>query len=110
MSVRPSSGGKEYAITERYAFYSPDYLSGAVKALDGLTDWFEAWLSGQFRASHRRPREGIRHASFQWHPSAHHRNRRVTAQRCAFAHACAVRGRHKTTGQAPSFSGSFGAL
>jgi hypothetical protein len=30
------SGGKEYAITERYAFYSPDYLSGAVKAQDGL--------------------------------------------------------------------------
>jgi integrase len=30
------SVGKEYAITERYAFYSPDYLSGAVQALDGL--------------------------------------------------------------------------
>jgi hypothetical protein len=30
------SVGKEYAVTERYAFYSPDYLSGAVQALDGL--------------------------------------------------------------------------
>ena len=30
------SVGKEYAVTERYAFYSPDYLSGAVGALDGL--------------------------------------------------------------------------
>jgi hypothetical protein len=30
------SVGKEYAITERYAFYSPDYLSRAVEALDGL--------------------------------------------------------------------------
>ena len=30
------SAGKEYAVTERYAFYSPDYLSGAVQALDGL--------------------------------------------------------------------------
>jgi len=30
------SVGKEYAVTERYAFYSPDYLSGAVRALDGL--------------------------------------------------------------------------
>jgi integrase len=30
------SVGKEYAVTERYAFYSPDYLSGAVHALDGL--------------------------------------------------------------------------
>jgi integrase len=28
--------GKEYAVTERYAFYSPDYLSGAVRALDEL--------------------------------------------------------------------------
>jgi hypothetical protein len=30
------SVGKEYAITERYAFYSPDYLSKAVEALDAL--------------------------------------------------------------------------
>jgi len=30
------SVGKEYAVTERYAFYSPDYLSGAVRALDEL--------------------------------------------------------------------------
>jgi len=30
------SAGKEYAVTERYAFYSPDYLSGAVRALDVL--------------------------------------------------------------------------
>lgn len=30
------SVGKEYGVTERYAFYSPDYLSGAVGALDGL--------------------------------------------------------------------------
>ena len=30
------SVGKEYAVTERRAFYSPDYLSGAVQALDGL--------------------------------------------------------------------------
>jgi hypothetical protein len=30
------SVGKGYAITERYAFYSPDYLSRAVEALDGL--------------------------------------------------------------------------
>jgi hypothetical protein len=29
------SVGKEYAVTERYAFYSPDYLSGAVGALGG---------------------------------------------------------------------------
>jgi hypothetical protein len=28
--------GKKHAITERYAFYSPDYLSGAVQALDAL--------------------------------------------------------------------------
>jgi integrase len=30
------SGGKEYTVTERYAYYSPDYLSGAVRALDEL--------------------------------------------------------------------------
>ena len=30
------SVGKEYAVTERYAFYSLDHLSGAVGALDGL--------------------------------------------------------------------------
>jgi hypothetical protein len=30
------SVGKDYAITERYAFYSPDYLSKAVEALDAL--------------------------------------------------------------------------
>ena len=30
------SVGRGYAVTERYAFYSPDYLSGAVQALDGL--------------------------------------------------------------------------
>ena len=29
------SVGKEYAVTEKYAFYSPDYLSGAVGALTG---------------------------------------------------------------------------
>jgi hypothetical protein len=28
--------GKAYAVSERYAAYSPDYLSGAVEALDGL--------------------------------------------------------------------------
>jgi len=28
--------GKECTVTERYACYSPDYLSGAVQALDGL--------------------------------------------------------------------------
>ena len=30
------SVGKEYAVTERYACYSLDHLSGAVGALDGL--------------------------------------------------------------------------
>jgi integrase len=30
------SVGKAYAVSERYAAYSPDYLSGAVEALDGL--------------------------------------------------------------------------
>jgi integrase len=30
------SAGKEYAVTERYAFFSPDYLANAVKALDAL--------------------------------------------------------------------------
>ena len=30
------SVGKDYAITERYAFYSPGYLSKAVEALDAL--------------------------------------------------------------------------
>jgi hypothetical protein len=28
------SVGKEYAVTERYAFYGPDYLSGAGGVLD----------------------------------------------------------------------------
>jgi hypothetical protein len=28
--------GKAYAVSERYAAYGPDYLSGAVEALDGL--------------------------------------------------------------------------
>jgi hypothetical protein len=30
------SVGKEYAVTERHALHSPDYLSGAIRALDGL--------------------------------------------------------------------------
>jgi integrase len=30
------SVGKAYAVSERYAAYSPDYLSGAVQVLDGL--------------------------------------------------------------------------
>jgi hypothetical protein len=30
------SVGKAYAVSERYAAYSLDYLSGAVQALDGL--------------------------------------------------------------------------
>jgi hypothetical protein len=39
--------------TERYAFYSPDYLSGAVKALDGLirSGLTPVWWTGEYYRS-----------------------------------------------------------
>ena len=53
------SGGKEYAITERYAFYSPDYLSAAVEALDGLIRSVVVGpVSGQF-SENLVPQEGF---------------------------------------------------